>query len=247
MSRDRGTDAGSGIYINEKMVKLMGVQHGAGSTIMYGEDPLEVIGVVEDFHFKSLANAIEPLILHLEPWEIRNVLVRIAPGNRAETITSLKTLWERTIPGYPFQYSFLDEASDPSLSRLSRLNHLLAAFAVVAVVISCLGLFGLSSFIAEQSTKEIGIRKIHGASITNIIQQLSTKYVLLVLIANVIVWPVAYILMNSFLNRFAYKTSIQIPAFLLIAVVSIIIAFLSVGYKSFKAARANPVEALRYE
>jgi len=247
MSRKFAADVGSGVFINEKMAELMGLNSVVGATIMQGDVPLHVVGVVENFHFTSMHHEIEPLILLLYPADIDNVLIRISPKNRAEILAKIKTIWEKTVAGYPFQYSFLDEDFDQSLTSMRQTSYLLTAFAIVAIVISCLGLFGLSSFMAEQSTKEIGIRKVLGASVFNIVGQLSIKFILLIVIANIAVWPLAYYLLNRWLNDFAYRIQIQIPVFLLTAVISILIAFLSVGYKALKAAVANPVESLRYE
>ena len=247
MAREGTSDDGSAVYINRQMARLMDTESAAGSVIMYGDEPMTVIGVIEDFHFRSITAPIEPLILHLFPREVRNVLVRIAPENRSVIIEDIRNLWKTSFPDYPFQYRFMDEASDPSLARLSRLNQLLTAFAVVAVVVSCLGLYGLASLTAERSTKEIGIRKVHGASTVRIIGHLTLRYTLLVLVANIITWPLAYLLTRNFLNQFAYRTEVPVSMYVMIGIVSVAIAFFSVAYKSFQAARANPIESLRYE
>jgi ABC-type antimicrobial peptide transport system permease subunit len=247
MSPEFFTDEVHGIFVNERMAKLMDVDPVVGATIMQGDVPLHIVGVIEDFHFHSLRHEIEPLILLLYPPDIDNALIRIHPENKPETIDQIRKTWEKTVPGYPFQFTYLDEDFNQSLSSMRQTGYLLTTFAILAIVIACMGLFGLSSFMAEQSTKEIGIRKVHGASIINIIKKLSIRFILLVLIANGVVLPLAYYLMNQWLNNFAFRTKIQIPMFLMTTAVSIIIAFLSVSYQSIKAARANPVEALRYE
>ncbi len=247
MSREFAADEGSGVFINEKMTELMGTNSAVGATIMQGDEFLTVIGVLENFHFTSMSNEIEPLILLLNPSNVDNIFIRILPGSGMETLTKIKSKWEKTIPGYPFQFSYLDEDFERSLTSIKQTGLLLTAFAVLAIIISCLGLFGLSSLLAEQSTKEIGIRKVHGASVFDIIKQFAMKFIPLVLIANVIVLPLAYYLMNQWLNNFAYRTTIQFHLFLLTSILSLLVAFLSVSYKSIKAANANPVDALKYE
>ena len=235
------------LIINEEMVKLMGKDSVIGSPLDRGDQPGVVIGVVENFHFNPLRYHIEPLVLQLDPREIDNVLIRIQPENFASTLSYIEDTWKEIIPHYPFQYSFLEEDYDRSVFRLKRTGYLLAAFAVLAIMISCLGLFGLSSYVAERRTKEIGIRKVLGASLPHIVQHISKEFMVLVVISNILIWPLAYYIMNSWLQNFAYRTSIEWWTFLLAGSVVLLIAVLTVSFQSLKAALANPVDSLRYE
>jgi ABC-type antimicrobial peptide transport system permease subunit len=248
MSRERATEAGSGIFVNEKMAALMGLDPVVGATVRLGDDdPLQVIGIVEDFHFSSLYNEIGPLVLRLDPHQVGHVLIRIRPESRTETMARIEDAWKRTVRGYPFQFSFLDQAADPALDVLRRISYLLAAFAVTAVVISCLGLFGLSTFMARQSTREIGIRKVHGATVASIVRQFSVRFIVLVIIADVVAFPLAYVLTEWWLSQFAYRTPVQLSLYLITGIVSVLIVFLSVGFQFFKAARTDPALVLRHE
>ena len=159
----------------------------------------------------------------------------------------MKKKWELLQPAFPFEYSFLDEDFDKQYKIDKKLSQIFSYFTFLAILIACLGLFGLASFTAEQRTKEIGIRKALGASVSEIIFLLSKEFTRWVLVANIIAWPLAYFAMNRWLQNFAYRINIGIGTFILAALLALVIALLTVGYQAIKAARANPVEALRYE
>jgi putative ABC transport system permease protein len=159
----------------------------------------------------------------------------------------LEKRWELLQPAFPFEYSFLDEAFDRQYRFEKKLSQIFTYFTFLAILIACLGLFGLASFSTEKRTKEIGIRKALGASVSEIILMLSKEFTKWVLAANVIAWPIAYFAMKQWLQNFAYRTEIGFSTFILAGVLAFVIALLTVGYQSIKAARANPVEALRYE
>jgi len=150
-------------------------------------------------------------------------------------------------PTLPFDYTFLDETLDSKYKAEEELSKIFSCFTLLAIFIACLGLFGLASFTAEQRTKEIGIRKALGASITGIIMLLSKEFTKWVLLANIIAWPIAYVAMNRWLQNFAYRINMGLGTFIIAALLALIIALLTVGYQAIKAARANPVESLRYD
>ena len=248
-SRDYASDEGSVVYINKKMAELMQLKDVVGTIIMQGDAKLKVVGVVDNFNFTSLRNQIEPLILDLFPDGVDNVLIRIRPENKEETLANIQKVWDEIIEGYPFKYSFLDEDYNQSktLTTLSRTVYLLSSFAILAIIISCLGLFALSAFIAEQSTQEIGIRKVHGASVINIASLLFNKFKRSIIIANLISWPVAYYFISKWLQDFAFCIDITIWPFLIAGVSLFLIAVLTVSWQTIKAANLNPADSLRYE
>jgi ABC-type antimicrobial peptide transport system permease subunit len=169
------------------------------------------------------------------------------PGNPTGMIDHLKRVWNRVNPGFAFDYHFFDETYDRMYRNEKRLGKILFYFAFLAIFISCLGLFGLASFLAERRTKEIGIRKTLGASVPGITVMLSKKFTGLVVLSNVIGWPIAYYIMKYWLQHFAYRTAIGVEIFIWGGITALSIAWLTISYQSIKAALANPVEALRYE
>jgi putative ABC transport system permease protein len=237
--------------LNEAAVKATGLESPVGKRFRLLGKTEKIIGVIKDFHFAPLHKKIEPLVLHLMPyqyWMYRNyVFVRISSENVSQTIASIKKMWDRAIPGYPFEFHFLDDTIDARYRSEQRLETILRIFTFLAISISCFGLFGLIAFTAEQRTKEIGIRKVLGASMGSIVRLLSKEFVLLVVLANIIAWPVAYLVMTSWLKNFAYRTEIGFVTFVFSGFAALIIAFLTVCFQSIKAALANPVESLRYE
>jgi putative ABC transport system permease protein len=159
----------------------------------------------------------------------------------------IKRIWRKYDAAHPFEYTFLDEAFDRQYKREDKLSTVFFCFTLISIFVACLGLFGLASFSAEKRTKEIGIRKALGASISGIILMLSKELTKWVLAANIIAWPIAYYAMNRWLQNFAYRVNISLGIFILAALLAFIIALLTVGYQAIKTARANPVKALRYE
>ena len=175
------------------------------------------------------------------------VLIRMAGRDIPETISSIEKIWNRVNPQTPFEYTFLDETYQKLYPTEMRVGTILTYFTVLAMIISCLRMFGLASFAAERRTKEIGVRKVLGASVSGIVTLLSKDFIKWVLIANFISWPIAYIFMNRWLHNFAYRVSIGLLTFLFAGIIAVIIALLTVCYQSVKAAVANPVDSLRYE
>jgi len=249
-SADFSADIKDAILINEAAARHFQWENPIGRKISLIEDELitkTVIGVVKDFHFRTLHHRIQPLCLDYRPSLFRYVMVKIFPNRIPEVLQFLEKKWEVLQPAFPFEYYFLDEAIDRHYRFEKKLSQIFSYFTVLAIFIACMGLFGLASFTAENRTREIGIRKAVGASVSGIILMLSKEFTKWVLAANVIAWPLAYFAMRQWLQNFAYRTKIGLETFILAAVLALVIASLTVSYRAFKAARANPVEALRYE
>ena len=244
-SKEFPTDNKS-FVLNEAAIKAMGIESPIGKRFraLYNG---HIIGVVKNFHYKSLHTEIEPLILLMDPEYISYACLRINTENVSGTIGFLENTWKKFVPNFPFEYSFLDERLDNLYRAEESMGQVFKYFTLLGMFIACLGLFGMASFTAEQRTKEIGIRKILGASVPNVVSLLSKEFTKLVLISNIIAWPVAYFVMNQWLQSFAYRTKIGIWIFLGSAVLALVIAFLTVSYQSTKSALTNPADALHYE
>jgi len=252
-SRRFSTDH-SAVIINQRAVKQFGWDNPLGKrldTIINENKTVTytVIGVIEDFHFDSLRNTIAPLLLFLHENNESNDFIsfRVNTDNISGAIVLFREKWNHFLPAQPFEYSFLDESFYDVYRTEQGLGKIFGTFALLAIFIGCLGLFGLAAFISEQRTKEIGIRKVLGASISSIIRLLSTEFIILVGIANMIAWPAAYFIMNQWLQEFAYKTSLSIWTFLAAGMTALIIALLTISYQSVKAALADPVKSIQYE
>jgi putative ABC transport system permease protein len=246
-SKEFPTDATEGVMVNEAAVKAMGMQSPIGKTLSIDNSQAKIIGVVKNYHFRSLDQEIDPLILVYNPPICRILFAKLTSDNLSKTISYIESVWKKFAPGYPFNYRFLDEALDGLYRSEQRIGTILKYFSILAIFISCLGLFGLASFMAEQRTKEIGIRKVLGATVSNIILLLSKEFSKWVLWANVIAWPVAYYAMNRWLQSYAYHINITFWSFLLATGLALIIALLTVCYQATRAALANPADSLRYE
>jgi putative ABC transport system permease protein len=249
-SRSNPTDT-SAVIINQAAAKQFGWEKSPGKRLdrFFGEGEIKsftVIGVVEDFHFESLRNTIAPVLLYLGQTG-GLISFRINTDNIPGAIDLLRDKWEKFLPGQPFEYSFLDERFDLVYRTEQRLGKIFGTFALLAIFVGCLGLFGLAAFIAEQRTKEIGIRKVLGASIPSIIRLLSLEFVRLVAAATLIAWPLAYLIMNQWLREFAYKTSLSIWIFLAAGISAVTIALITVGYQSVKTALTDPAKCIQYE
>jgi putative ABC transport system permease protein len=201
----------------------------------------------KDFHIKPLHEKIEPLVLFIWPGRLNYVYARVAPDEMQSTLATIEKNWLTVYPEYPFEYTFLDNDVNRLYRGEQQLAQIFGYFAGLAIVIACLGLFGLAAFTAEQRTREIGVRKVLGASIAGIVALLSKDFLKLVLVAFAVASPIAYFAMNRWLQDFAYRIQIGIETFLLAGLLALAIAWLTVSYQSLKAALANPVEALRYE
>jgi len=246
-SRDFLSDS-SAVVINEACAKLMGLTAAEGKQIGFADnDMFTVIGVVKDFNFQSLRSNVEPLAIFLNP-EVRKMLaVRVTPGNLQEKIAFVETTWKKYANGQPFEYAFVDEDFDALFRAEQRLGGVFVAFTVLAIFIACLGLFGLITYIASQRTKEIGIRKVLGATLGQLTVLLLSDLIRLVLISFVIAIPIAWYGMDQWLRSFAYRTDFDVFSVLIAGASGLLIALLTVGYRSLKAASANPVDSLKNE
>jgi len=244
-------DKAAGFLVNEAAVRRWGFsspQEVIGKRAFWGGwKKGKIVGVVRDFHNLPLQFEVEPLILHVRPIAFHYLYVRIAPENRGATLRDLEAAWSRIQPGKPFEYFFLDDEFSHYYRAEERLGKLVGFFALVAVFVACLGLLGLASFTAERRTREIGIRKVLGSSVGEVVLLLSKELTLLVLLANLIAWPVAYLLAREWLQGFAYRTDIHLLNFVAGGAAALIVAWLAVSYQTLKAALVDPAEALRYE
>ena len=247
------------MILNENLVQHLGWDEPLGKIVSmtdladvnnpekgFIEVPYTVIGVVKDFHFESLHENIRGHLMKLSG-ELNRISVKLRPGSIAGTLQSIKNIWQEMEPTHPFSYVFLDESFDRLYRSEQRMGQIFVSFTLMAIFISCLGLFGLASFTADQRTKEIGIRKVLGASVSNVVVLLSRDFTKWVILANVVAWPVAYLIMNRWLQNFAYRISLAIWMFILSGVIALVISILTVSTKALKAAVANPVDSLRYE
>jgi putative ABC transport system permease protein len=246
-SKEFATDS-SAFLINETAAAALGWDQPLGKRLSMGDfykGP--VIGVVEDFHFESFHHEVKPILFMFNRWRPSYLAVRLRPGNVAEGIAAIQKLWKEFVPNVPLQYSFLDQDYQKLYDGERRVAQIFLVFSLLAIVIACLGLFGLASFMAEQRTKEIGVRKVLGATVSGIVGLLSKDFVKLVIVAFAVATPLAYFAMQRWLQDFAYRIDIGWWVFALAGGIALVIALLTVSYQAIKAALANPVESLRYE
>lgn len=248
ISKDRATDTISSFILNETAVAQLGWENETviGKPFIYGRGRGNIVGVVKDFHFESMHHQIKPTIFFASNY-LNWIILRVQPDKLPGILSLLEEKWDRYQPDYPFSYSFVDESFARRYASEQQLGEVFQLFAFLAIVIACLGLFGLAVFTTEQRTKEIAIRKTLGASITNIFALLSSNFLKVMLVANLLAWPLAYFGMQEWLNGFAYRTSISWSLLLLAGVFALLIAFLTISFQSIKAALANPVNSLRSE
>jgi putative ABC transport system permease protein len=239
------SDMKGAIIVNEAFAKKYGRAVGAKLPSLQGLENPVIIGVVKDFHFKSLHTSIEPLMMYYRAGG--GTLVRIRPHDISGTLAFLKEKWQALKPHETFRYNFLDEQIDALYKNEERWSVVATSASALAVVVACLGLFGLTLLAAIRRTKEVGIRKVLGATIFSLVALFSKDSAKLVLAANLISWPIAYFAMNKWLQDFAYRIEIGWWVFALAGGLALLIALLTVSTQAIKAALANPVEALRYE
>ncbi len=233
--------------VNEAAVKAMGLKNPVGSKFILYRNEGQIVGVVEDFHYKSLQKEIEPLVLRIDSQRDNYVFVKFRSEHMQEAIVSVRGIYKTFNPDYPLEYTFLDEAVERLYNSEQKTRKVFNYFTLVAILISCLGLYGLAAYMAQQKTKEIGIRKVLGASIMNIVTNLSKEFILLVFMANVIAWPLACYFMNLWLKNFAYRIDLSVWTFVLSGLAALAIALITISYQSIKAATADPADSLRYE
>lgn len=246
------TDATEGIVLNQTAVRLLGLQDPIGKRFAcpLPFDPDRngrIIGVVRDFHFRSLHEPIAPLVLVMAPGWITDLYVRLDGTDLAGSMASIERTIKSFAPDSPFDYRFLDDEIDRLYGSEVRMGRLVKAGTALAVLIACLGLFGLASFMAEQRTREIGIRKVMGSSTAGIVGLLTKDFLIWVAMANLVAWPLAWWAAGSWLRNFPYRVPLSIWPFVLAGGVAMAIAWLTVSAQSFRAAAANPVDSLRSE
>ncbi|MGN6440159.1 MAG: ABC transporter permease [Agriterribacter sp.] len=256
-SRDYASDNGKAYIINETMAKelLRDKKNGSFESLIgrhFGFGGLDsagvIVGIAKDFNFNSLHHKIETLsIFNQKDWGYSEMSVRINGAKAKDAIAYIRGLWSKMFPGHPFEYTFLDEHFAELYRADSQVSQVVGMLAVLAIIISCLGLFGLASYAAEKRTKEIGIRKVLGASVQHITTLLSKDFLKLVLISNVLAWPLAWFVINKWLQDFAYRISVNWLVFIAAAAAALLIALLTISFQAIKAAVANPVKSLRTE
>jgi len=254
-SKDLKTDELRTCIMNEAAVEGFGLDSPVGTVFHQGNtggscfpnSEVEVIGVVKDFNFQSLHSEIIPLVFGWnDPWlSVANI--KISSSNIPETIKYVESVWKEFATEFPFEYNFLNDLFDTQYKNEELLGKIIGYFSIIGIVIACLGLFGLSSFMAERRAKEVSIRKVVGANISNILTLLNRDFAKLVIASNIFAWPVAYYAMYKWLQNFAYKTNMSLWIFVLSGFAALAIALITVSYQTLKAARANPVKFLRNE
>lgn len=253
-SKEFSTDIDGAIMLNQAAAREIGYtpEGAVGKKLLRFRSvsefkELTIVGVVENFHFKSLHRIIEPCLLVLNPENFDTISIRIMPGDVRGAIGFVQQKWGEIFPGEQFEYTFLDNRITLLYKNEGRMRNLFLIFSILSIFVACLGLFGLAAFTAEERTKEIGVRKVLGASTANILLLLCKEFAKWVLVANVIAWPVAYFVMRKWLQNFAYQTGVGFWPFILSAVLALLIALFTVSYQSIKAAITDPVDCLRYE
>ncbi|GEO09210.1 ABC transporter permease [Segetibacter aerophilus] len=258
-SKDMATDAEEGFIVNETAVREFGFgtpQKALGQRIEWNKwipDSLHpvkrgrVIGVIKDFHYKSLHEKVAPAVLQIYSPILSKVAVKVRQADLQNTLAHIEKVWTKFATGYPLDYKFLDDNFGEMYKAEDKLSSLLWIFTVMAIVVGCMGLFGLAAFSAEQRTKEIGIRKVLGASVISIVTMLSKNFLKPVLIASLIAFPIAWWMMNKWLEDFPYRVNISWWIFGIAAIAALVIALITVSFQTIKAAVTNPVKSLRAE
>ncbi|MDP8268594.1 MAG: ABC transporter permease, partial [Candidatus Tenebribacter davisii] len=253
--RDLQTDAEESCLINEATARVLG----------WGDDPIgkklgfgagldgtanlntKVIGVVKDFHYASLHNKIDPILIMLSNDPLRNICLRIRQENIKSSLEYIEDKWNEFCPTFPFEYTFLNESMNDQYMAEQKIGRVFTYFSILCIFIACLGLFGLASYTAEQRTKEISVRKVMGASVSNIVFILSKEFSIWVILANIIAWPIAFYALSKWLQNFAFAIDQSILTYILAGLTALIIALLTVSFRAIKAAQTNPADALKYE
>ncbi len=246
-SKTVASDSSDAVIINETAAAGMGFGNSVGEKLINYNQEQKIIGVVKDYHFGPLYSNIHPLIIRLRTNYLIYIFVKIRTDAMEETIASIRETWKHYVPDFPFEYRRHGDYLGRVYAADEKLSQFFSYFTILAMFISCLGLYGLASFSAEQKTKEIGIRKVLGSSVFKIVIMLSLDFTKSVLLACLFAWPLAYFLTDYWLGKFAYHASIGIDKFALATAIGFVIAILTVSYQAFRAAHHNPVKSLRYE
>lgn len=247
-SRDFATDSVAFI-VNESAARFFGFDDPVGKVLKWNGVPFTIIGIVNDIMQESPFYPVRPTLYHIEGYDnMFNLILKLNPRQNAkQSLSKIEQVWKKYTPNVPFDYKFVDEEFGNKFRAEERIGKLSSYFAILAIFISCLGLFGMASFVAEQRTKEIGIRKVLGASVGNLWRLLSTEFFILVLVSCVIAAPIAWYYLNNWLTNYDYRIEITWQVFVMAAFVALIITLLTVSFQAIKAAIANPVKSLRTE
>jgi ABC-type antimicrobial peptide transport system permease subunit len=246
------SDTARQVVVNETFIHKLGIQNAEsaiGKTVRMGGNGrwMPITGVVKDFKTNSLRETVKPIVISPAKKFEGNVAIKIQTKNLSKTVAELQKMWENTYPEYAYNGYFLDDNIAKFYQAENQMAMVYKIFAGIAIFISCLGLYGLVSFMAVQRTKEVGIRKVLGASVSSIVYLFSKEFVVLIVISFVIAMPLAWYVMTGWLQNFAYRISLSAWIFLLAMASSVVIAWVTVGYKAVRAALANPVKSLRSE
>ncbi len=248
-----GSDQQESIIINEAMMESLGWDEAVGKNLVFGNNGTtrKVIGVIKDFHFSSMRHKIEPLMIFYNPGPNNTLVVKVSPNDIRGTVDFLEAEWNNAFPNYPFDYQFFDQEFDQIFASDELFASLVNSFTGLSIIISALGLFGLSFFMVEQRKKEIGVRKVLGSTIRQIVQLLMKEFVILIVLANLIAWPIAYYFLKNWISDFQYRIDLlgvdNLLVYLLAGFGALLVAMLAVSYKSINAALTNPVNSLRDE
>jgi len=246
-SKEFGTDS-SAVVLNENAVKVMGLTDPVGKWLEWGSNgKYKIIGVVHDFNFLHLSEDVSPLAIFYYTGQCRYMYIKTNNISATEITKQIEKTWNEVFPTYPFEYSMLNDKYKDMYAGEEKTSSLFKYFTFLAIIISCLGLFGLASYMAEQKTKEIGIRKVLGASESIIVYNMALEFIKWVVIANLIAWPISWYLGKQFLEQYANRAHLGVTIFIFSGIASIMIALITISYQSYRAARANPINALRHE
>ena len=233
--------------VNETLARQLGWENAVGKTI-YRDGVHVIIGVVKDFQFASVHQEIGPLVFKMDPYMgFGFMLVRFSTANLTRLITQIEESWDQIDPNEPFKYSFIDDVLDQVYRGEKQMSRMLLYVAVLAILIACMGLFGLALYNTEQKTREIGVRKVFGSTATGVVRLLSGRFTRYVILANLLAWPLAYLIIRKYMQMYAYRISIPLWIFLVAALGVYMVALLTIGYQSYKASSTNPGDTLRHE
>jgi len=248
-SKEFSSDTSGTIILNESAVKKFGwtSEEAVGQRLLFRNSIGNVVGVVKDFNFRSVRSGIEPLALLLFPGDISYISVRIMPGDFSETIHFIQQKWADLFSGELFEFSFLDNRLNQLYENENKMQNIFLTFSCFSIFVACLGLFGLAAFTVEERTKEIGVRKVLGASTGDVFLLLTGEFTKWVMIANIVAWPISWFFMNKWLQNFSYKTDVGIFLFIGSAVITVIIALFTISTQTLKSAFRNPVDSIKYE
>lgn len=248
-SRDYALDSVNAVILNQAAVNYLQWEQPLGKVFMniFDTNRRKVIGVISDYHYYSIHSKIEPAAYVIKPGFMDQIVAKLRREDMQQTVSAMERIWNRILPGVPFELQYADRVLRNQYMRTENALKLFTYFAILSIIVSCLGLFGLTSFVIQQRTKEVGIRKVLGGSVKGIVVLLTRDFVYLVLIAGIIATPIAWYVMDNALQVFAYRINISWEIFVLPVLTALLIAVITIAFKAYSAAVSDPVEAIRYE